>query len=84
MTLSDISNKKDRLAKLYKAVEDRLKKREDWQAFRGNGWMLRFVAIQNDGSLTAIVRWGIGYPDKEQYIGVPWETAFDDAGLNAL
>jgi len=33
MTLSDISNKKDKLAAIYKAVKEDLEKRTDWQAY---------------------------------------------------
>lgn len=85
MTLSDISNKKDKLAALYKAVKDNLENRTDWQAYRSKNWTLRFVGITNDGELQALVVWkDAGIFNKEQYIGVSWENAFNAASLNAL
>jgi len=39
----------------------------------------------NDGNLTALVAWqDPGILNKEQYVGVSWENAFDAASLNAL
>ena len=85
MTLSYISNKKDKLAAIHKAVKLNLERRTDWQAYNSKKWRLRFVGIMNDGTLQAIVVWqDAGIFNKEQYIGISWETAFDDAGLNAL
>lgn len=85
MTLSDISNKKDKLSAIYKAVKKNLESRMDWQAYNSKNWRLRFVGIMNDGTLQAIILWqGAGIQGKEQYVGVSWENAFDEAGLNAL
>lgn len=85
MTLSDISNKKDKLAAIYKAVKDNLESRTDWQSYRSKNWTLRFVGITNDGELQALVVWkDAGIFNKEQYIGVSWENAFNAASLNAL
>ena len=85
MTLSDISNKKKKLAAIYEAVKNNLERRTDWQAYQSNNWRLRFVGIMNDGTLQAVILWqGNGIQGKEQFIGVSWENAFDDAGLNAL
>lgn len=39
----------------------------------------------NDGTLQALVVWkDAGIINKEQYIGVSWENAFDAASLNTL
>lgn len=85
MTLSDISNKKDKLAAIHKAVKDNLERRTDWQAYNSKNWRLRFVGIMNDGTLQALVVWkDAGICNKEQYIGVSWENAFDAASLNVL
>ncbi len=85
MTLSDISNKKDKLAAIYKAVRDNLESRTDWQAYKSNNWSLSFVGIMNDGELMAIIIWNdVGIFNKEQYVGVSWENAFDKASLNTL
>jgi len=85
MTLSDISNKKDKLAAIHKAVKDDLESRTDWQVYNSKNWRLRFVGIMNDGTLQALVIWkDAGIFNKEQYVGVSWENAFDAASLNAL
>ena len=85
MTLSDISNKKHKLAAIYKAVRKNLEKRTDWQAYNSNNWRLRFVGILNDGELHAVILWqGAGIQGKEQHLGVSWENAFNDAGLDDL
>lgn len=85
MTLSDISNKKDKLAAIYKAVKDNLESRTDWQAYNSKNWILRFVGITTGGDLQALVVWkDAEIFNKEQYVGVSWENAFDAASLNAL
>lgn len=85
MTLSDISNKKNKLEAIHKAVKADLESRTDWQAYKSNNWVLRFVGIRNDGSLVAIVIWkDAGIFNKEQHIGVSWENAFNAASLNTL
>ncbi len=85
MTLTDISNKKDKLAAIHNAVKKNLEKRTDWQAYHSNNWRLRFVGIMNDGTLQAVILWhGAGIQGKEQFVGVSWENAFDEAGVNTL
>jgi hypothetical protein len=48
-TLSDITNKKDKLGLIYKGVKENLEKRTDWQAYQGEHWRLRFVDIMSTG-----------------------------------
>lgn len=85
MTLSDILNKKDKLASIHKAVKDDLGSRTDWKAYNSNNWRLRFVGIMNDGTLQAVVLWqGVGIHGKEQFVGVSWENAFNKACLDTL
>lgn len=85
MTLSDISNKKDKLASIHKAVKKDLEKRTDWQAYNSKNWRLRFVGIMNDGTLQAVIIWkDHGIFNKEQYVGVSWENAFSATFLNDI
>jgi len=72
MNMQDIRNKKDKLALIFKLVKENLESRKDWQAYMGDGWVLQQVGILNDGEIIAVVRWGIGYTDKEQQIVICW------------
>lgn len=85
MTLSDISNKKDKLAAIYKVVRDDLESRTDWQSYKSDKWILEMVGIMDCGSILAVVVWNdCGIFNKKQYVGMSWENAFNAASIDIL
>jgi len=63
------------LKAIYDAAAQELKETRGWESFSGD-WWLSHVGINNDGSLTAVVTWGMGIC-KDQWVGISWENVIN-------
>ena len=72
MTLLEYNTKKNSLKSIFLAAEQELKSFNNWKVINSDDWKLKHIGINNDGSLTAVVKWTTFIQD--QWVGLSWEN----------